>query len=402
MIIHQRVKNFETLGLGMFVHFGIYSTREQGEWVRMCRNLPREDYEPLCKNFNPKPDWAKELTAAAKGAGCRYITLTSRHHDGFSLYDTQGLSDFDAPHCCGRDLIREFVDACREEGIIPFFYHTLLDWHVDTFDTDFPAYLQYLRDSVKLLCTNYGPIGGLWFDGKWSKPQEDWEEDALYGMIRKYQPEAIIVNNTGMDSRGALGNIELDSVTFERGKPQPINLEDSPRYIASEMCEVLNDHWGFAALDFNYRSMAEFIGNLADCRRYRANLLLNVGPMGDGSLRLIDRGMLEILGKWVSLNEEALRHPVPTGIPVEGREDDFLLRHQKSLYLFVRNAPMFNNPNGDRIERFPLNETIASACWLDSGEALPFTQENGMAAVTAAPFLYGVNLTTRVAKITLA
>ena len=400
MIIHQRVKNFETLGLGMFVHFGIYSILERGEWIRDYEKMPKEGYEPLYLRFNPKPTWAKELAAAAKDAGCRYITLTSRHHDGYSLYDTCGLSDFDSVHSCGRDLIREFVDACREEGLIPFFYHTLLDWHAENYDSDFPAYLAYLRESVKLLCTNYGPIGGFWFDGKWSKPEADWEEDALYGTIRRYQPEAIIVNNTGMDSRGALGNIELDSVTFERGKPQPINLEDSPRYIASEMCEVMNNHWGYADLDLGYLSTADIIGNLADCRRYRANFLLNVGPMPDGSLRLIDRGILEILGKWVRLNEEAIRHPVPTGIAVEGREDDFILRQGNALYLFVRNPDLCNVVQ-PRSERFPLTETVTAACWLDSGEALPFTQEEGVVTVSALPHRYGFNLCTRVAKLTL-
>ena len=399
MIIHQRVKDFETLGLGMFVHFGIYSQLGRGEWIR--NNMTKEDYEPIYKTFSPKPTWAKELVAAAKGAGCRYITLTSRHHDGYSLYDTCGLSDFDAPHSCGRDLIKEFVDACREEGILPFFYHTLLDWHVETFETDFPAYLKYLRESVKLLCTNYGPIGGLWFDGTWSKPGADWEEDALYATIRRYQPEAIIVNNTGMESRGTLGNMELDSVTFERGKPQPINLEDSPRYIASEMCEVLNNHWGYAALDLSYISMTDVIRNVADCRRYRANLLLNVGPMGDGSLRLIDRGMLEVLGIWTKLNDEALHLPAPTGITVEGREEDFLLRHENNLYLFVKEVPncYVTEPC---ILRFALKEPIVSACWMDNGEPLPFTQEEGVASVTAVPQLYGVDLTLRIAKITLA
>jgi len=399
MIIHQRVKEFETLGLGMFVHFGIYSQLGRGEWIR--NNMKKEDYEPIYKTFNPKPTWAKELVAAAKGAGCRYITLTSRHHDGYSLYDTCGLSDFDAVSSCGRDLIKEFVDACREEGILPFFYHTLLDWHEETFETDFPAYLRYLRESVKLLCTNYGPIGGLWFDGTWSKPGADWEEDALYATIRRYQPEAIIVNNTGMESRGSLGNMELDSVTFERGKPQPINLEDSPRYIASEMCEVLNNHWGYAALDLSYMSMGDVIRNLADCRRYRANLLLNVGPMGDGSLRLIDRGMLEILGIWTRLNDEALHLPAPTGIAVECREEDFLLRHENTLYLFVKDVPncYVTKPV---IRKFALAESVASVCWLDNGEPLPFTQEEGIASVTAVPQLYGVDLTLRIAKITLA
>lgn len=398
MIIHQRVKNFETFGLGMFVHFGIYSQLGKGEWIRF--NMKKEDYEPIYRTFNPHPDWAKELVAAARGAGCRYITLTARHHDGFSLYDTQGLSDFDAPHACGRDLIREFVDACRAEGILPFFYHTLVDWHVELYKQDFKAYLAYLRGSVELLCTNYGPIGGLWFDGTWDNPQADWEEDALYGMIRKHQPDCIIVNNTGMEFRGALGNIELDSVTFERGKPQPINLEDSPRYIASEMCEVLNNHWGYAALDLSYLSMGDVIRNLADCRRYRANLLLNVGPMGDGRLRLIDRGMLEILGIWVKLNEEALRQPEPTGIAVEGRENDFLLRKDHELYLFVNNPPLSNSQEV-HTEVFALEEPVKSACWLDNGEALPFTQEKGTVRVTALPCAYGTSLPVRVMKLTV-
>lgn len=401
MIIHQRVKDFEVLGLGMFVHFGIYSLYGKGEWLRF--QMAKEDYEPIYRSFNPKPDWAKELVAAAKGAGCRYITLTSRHHDGFSLYDTRGLSDFDAPHACGRDLIREFVDACNEEGILPFFYHTLVDWHVDCYKTDFKSYLNYLRSSVELLCTNYGTIGGLWFDGTWDKPAgTDWEEDALYAMIRSHQRDAIIVNNTGMVNRGALGNPELDSVTFERGKPQPINLETSPRNIASEMCEVLNDHWGYAALDLNYMSMAQLLENLASCRRYRANFLLNVGPMGDGGLRLMDRGMLELLGVWVRLNEEALRLPAPTGIEVAGQEKDFILGHGSNLYLFVHDAPMENSGAEPRVERFALEKTVLSAVWLDSGEALPFSQEDGTVSVTAVPCHYGTHLPLRVAKLILA
>ena len=113
------------------------------------------------------------------------MTLTTRHHDGFSLYDTCGLNpEMDTVHTCGRDLVREFVDACHKYDIIPFFYHTLLDWVVESFENDFPTYLKYLRDSVEILCTNYGKIGGLWFDGMWSKPDADWEEDALY---RKFQ-----------------------------------------------------------------------------------------------------------------------------------------------------------------------------------------------------------------------
>ena len=122
MIIEKRVKDFEKLGFGMFVHFGLYSLMEKGEWIQSWTRTPNEEYAKLAQSFNPEPDWAKKLVATAKKAGCKYITLTSRHHEGFSLYDTCGLNEFDAPHsAAGRDVVREFVDACNEEGIIPFF-----------------------------------------------------------------------------------------------------------------------------------------------------------------------------------------------------------------------------------------------------------------------------------------
>ena len=141
MIVKEYIKEFEKLGLGMFVHFGLYSILGKGEWAKCSLEIPDEDYyEPLPKQFDPKPDWAKDLVSVAKQAGCKYITLTTRHHDGFSLYDTCGLNTYDAPHAkCGRDLIREFVNACNEQGIIPFFYHTLLDWHDESYKTDFSA-----------------------------------------------------------------------------------------------------------------------------------------------------------------------------------------------------------------------------------------------------------------------
>ncbi len=399
MIIQQYIKDFEAMGLGVFVHFGIYSVLGQGEWAKTTRNIPHEEYESLAARFAPKETWAKELAAAAKQAGAKYITLTSRHHDGFSLYDTQGLDSFDAPHFCGRDLVAEFVDACRGEGLLPFFYHTLLDWHRPEYKSDFPAYLKYLRSSVEKLCRNYGPIGGIWFDGMWDNFNADWEEDALYGMIRAYQPTAMIINNTGMDARGALGHIELDSVTFECGKPLPINLEGAPKYVASEMCQTMNGHWGYASLDINYKSMADVLRDLAVCRRYGANYLLNVGPMPDGSLRIMDRAILTLLGQWVDINEEAIRMPRPSNIKVTDYDQDFLLNERDAWYLFVVDAPMYNNPNGDRVEEFLFEKKISSVFWLDNGEPLPFSQENGTAKITALPYKYGENTVVRVAKI---
>lgn len=406
MIIKKYIKDFEELGFGMFVHYGLYSVLESGEWAKDANQISDEEYFSLPEQFEPKLEWATELVALAKRAGCKYITLTTRHHDGFSLFDTCGLSDFDAPHSkCGRDIVREFVDACRNESIIPFFYHTMFDWHEKSYETDFKEYLKYLRASVEVLCKNYGKIGGFWFDGMWKKKDEDWEEDALYGLIRKYQPDAMIVNNTGLGARGALGHIELDSVTFERGKPGAINMEGAPKYVASEMCEVFGDHWGYARDDFNYKSPARLIRELADCRRYRSNMLLNVGPMADGSIREMDRAMFGMIGEWVRLNGEAIRKPAPAGILVEGKPDDFILQDGKQFYLFCYNLPMFADQNVaiykdmDYNSRFKLDAKIASVTWLDDNSDVFYQQNGEDVVVKTVPYRYGRNLVVRVAKI---
>ncbi len=406
MIIRQEVKDFEKLGFGMFVHFGLYSVLAKGEWALHHTDTPVDEYEKLAPLFCPVENWAEELVSNAKNAGCKYITLTTRHHDGFSLFDTCGLSDYDAPHYCGRDLVREFVDACRAQDIIPFFYHTLIDWHEKSFKTDFRAYLKYLRDSVEILCKNYGSIGGFWFDGKWDKPDDDWEEDALYGMIRSYHPHSIIINNTGLNARGEAGHIELDSVTFERGLPDRLNQPDSPKYLASEMCETMGLHWGYAKNDLHFSSPTHLIEEVALCRKYGANMLLNVGPKGDGTLRTIDKGILEIVGQWVSYNGEAIRKPRPVKADLKANERDFILKDGNTYYLFCfdlilvgdANVTIAQNPTAYEA-RFVPNGRVVSACWLDNGEALRFEQDGDEAVIHTAPFTYGQDLVVRVAKI---
>ena len=139
------IENFEKLGFGLFVHFGLYSVVGKGEWyLHLNPNANKTEYETLTGKFSVNKNWAKELVKTAKLAGCKYITLTTRHHDGFSLYDTCGLNDYDAPHsACGRDLIREFVDECNKNDIVPFFYHTLLDWREESYQKDFPCFRVY-------------------------------------------------------------------------------------------------------------------------------------------------------------------------------------------------------------------------------------------------------------------
>ncbi len=409
MIVRQEVKDFESLGFGMFVHFGAYSVLAKGEWAKHIHNIPYEEYDENVKAFCPVKDWADQLVATAKGAGCKYITLTTRHHDGFSLFDTCGLSDYDTVHTIGRDLVREYVDACHKYDIIPFFYHTLLDWHHPDYETDFPAYLKYLRASVEILCTKYGKIGGLWFDGKWNKPNDDWEEDALYGMIRSHQPHCIIINNTGLNARGEAGHIELDSVTFERGLPSRLNQEGAPKYLASEMCETLALHWGYAKADLHFESPTHFIREIAECRRYGANMLLNVGPMGDGTLRLIDKATLEVIGQWVSYNDEAIRKPRPADIEITGgTKGNYLLKDGNTYYLFCYDIPIAGDINvtvtddSDPYQMsFTLPEKIQSAAWLDDGEEIKYEYDGDCVTLHTTPFNYGHNLVIRVAKITV-
>ena len=391
----ERVERFEKMGLGLFVHFGLFSLLGKGEWYLSRPEADREAYAALPSRFRVRRDWAKNLVRTAQEAGAKYITLTTRHHDGFSLFDTLGLNDFDAPHsACGRDLVAEFVQACREGGILPFFYHTLLDWREPSYRTDFPAYLDYLRRSVEILCTRYGKIGGLWFDGMWDKPGEDWQEDRLYGTIRKYQPDAVIINNTGLDARGKAGHPELDGVTFERGTPA---LGQKTADLAGEMCQVLNDHWGYAAADCNYKSVGELIRNLIDCRGAGCNFLLNTGPRGNGLVNPADRCLLREFGKWVHRNAEAVYGVRPC--PAKA-ENAVLLEGEKALYAVVREVPVSGDPNvvlGEKESRVILDPAlrIQSARWLDSGEEIEVA-DNSFAV---RPFDYGTSLCARVARL---
>lgn len=404
----KRVADFENLAFGMFIHWGLYSQMGKGEWVWNMHKIPKEEYVKLFDTFTAENFDAKKIAKMAKAAGMKYITLTTRHHEGFSLYDTCGLSDFDAPHSpAGRDLIREFVDACNEEGIVPFFYHTTLDWYQESFENDFDAYLEYLRKSVEILCKNYGKIGGLWFDGNWSKPDADWKLDELYSTIRKYQPEAMIINNTGLSATGEIGHPEIDSVTFEQGLPRPMDREGMSKYVSGEMCYTINDHWGCGDLDLNYKSPKNLIETLAICRKAGANLLLNIGPNGDGSIPMMMEATLRTVGQWVELYDDIIRHGRPCGIESNGK--DFGLKMPDgSIYLFIHDLPIVGDDNVtvghglkvNTIRSFTgVSEKVNKVTWLDSGKELPFAQNDGIFSMDAIGYPYGKNLVVRVAKL---
>lgn len=395
------ISDFKNLSFGLFVHFGLYSVLGKGEWYLSTGKIPRERYEGLTERFRVKKDWAKELIKTAKEAGAKYITLTTRHHDGFSLYDTRGLNDYDAPHsACGRDLIAEFADACRDGGLVPFFYHTLLDWKHPAYQKDFPAYIDYLVKSVEILCRNYGKIDGFWFDGMWDKPGADWQEDRLYGTIRKYQPGAMIINNTGLSATGQTGHRELDSVTFERGQTREVHAPDgSDKPIAGEMCQVLNDHWGYAKEDCNYKSVRELIENLMDCRKNGCNYLLNTGLRGNGSVNQTDKCLLREVGKWIRDTRGFIYGAESAKMACDGAD---IFRRGEDLFAVIKNVPMSADPNvalqsAGKTVRFA-GAKIKGGYWLDSGEPLETVEED---AFKVRPFSYGTSLCVRVAKITL-
>lgn len=403
-----RVQRFERLAFGMFVHWGLYSQLGAGEWAKHMQRIPTERYMELMSTFTAASFSGRDLARIAKRAGMRYVTLTSRHHDGFSLYDTRGLSPYDVTRTpAGRDLILDFVTGCRDEGIVPMLYCTTLDWTDARFDTDFAAYQRYLRESVQILCEHYGPIGGFWFDGNWSKPDADWERDALYAVIRRAQPEALIIDNTGIEHGGKIGHPEIDSVTFERGRPEPLDRRGASKWVAAEMCQTFNFHWGIAQNDFNYLSPAHVIEELVSCRRAGANLLMNVGPTAEGRIPDYEAASLARVGDWIRVHGGG-DGPIYAGRPagIVGEERDFGLVVGERAFLFVFDLTATANsrigvaargPGARRFRGVPA--ALARASWLDSGEELRVQRDGDEFVVQATKYPYGTNTVVRVAEL---
>ena len=401
-----RIGFFEKLAYGMFVHWGLYSQLGRGEWVKHLENIPMPEYAKLKDTFTADEYDPTQWTEIAEDAGMKYICLTTRHHDGFSLYDTRGLNDFDSMHSpAGRDIVSEFVDACRKFGVVPFFYHTTLDWYQESFEKNFDSYLDYLRKSIEVLCRNYGPVGGFWFDGNWSKPDADWKEDQLYGTIRKYQPNAIIVNNTGLNLRGAQGHPEIDSITYEQGCPEPMNREGMKKYLAAEMCQTMNQHWGIGFQDFHYLSPKEVIENLCACRKVGANYLLNFAPTAQGRIPDYEASVLRRVGQWINMQGKVIYDGKPCR--TKGSNSDFALWANNAIYLFIHNLRIKGSVNvtvtGGVAEPRTfdgINKKVVFAKWLDNNEPLRFSQsDDGIFCLNATGYPYGTDLVVRIAEL---
>ena len=406
----ERIKRYEQMGMGLFIHWGLYSLLNQGEWTEYIHNIPKSVYEQLIQKFSASEFKPKKLIKQAKKMGAKYIVLTTKHHEGFFLYDTLGLSHFDASHSAARrDLIREFVDACRAESIIPFFYVATYDWHSPLYQTNFDAYLDYLQKSVEILCTQYGKIGGFWFDGNWNKKNADWHLSELYGMIRKHQPDCIIINNTGLKNRGVVSNPEIDVVTYERGTPDQVNHGvSSEKYVAGEVSVTLNQHWGNAVNDLNYKSPKTILENICHARQIGANVLVNIGLSGNGSIPPMSRNYMTIIGQWFSRFGEAIYDTKPATMASRTNNKDFALKSPTDSYLFFHDLEIVGNSNvvlgGEGVNpRTFINcfDPVDSIEWLDNHEPLTFIQDlkKGLLTIDVTGYPYGCDFTVRVAKL---
>jgi alpha-L-fucosidase len=310
-------KWFQDAKFGLFIHWGIYSVPARGEWVMFEENIPIREYEKFAGQFNPVKFDPDEWCRMASNAGIRYITITSKHHDGFAMFDSE-VSDYNivdrTPY--GKDVLKALAGACNRNGLKLFFYHSQLDWHHPDYfprgssrshgrpeSGDWYKYLDYMDSQLRELCTNYGKIGGIWFDGMWEKPDADWRLDKTYSLIHSLQPQALIGSNH--HQKPFPGE---DFQMFEKGLPgqDPFNKGSGISALPLETCETINNSWGYNQYDHWFKSTKVLVQYLVQAAGNNANFLLNVGPMPDGTIQKEQRARLEEMGNWLKKYGETI------------------------------------------------------------------------------------------------
>ena len=315
---------------GVFIHWGVYSMLARGEWVMFQEKIPYAEYAKLPGGFYPSKFNADEWVSQIKASGAKYITITSRHHDGFSMFGTKA-SDYNIVDASpfGRDVLKELADACHKQGITLNFYYSLLDWGRDDYPRDpaiahtdkekelYAKYLDFMCAQITELLTNYGPIGCIWFDGDWAKIKKpepgqemvidfDWGYERIYKLIHGLQPSCLVANN---HHRIPIPGEDIQ--VFERdipgenkagyGRTSHISSE-----LALETCKTLNKNWGYSIKDDNWKTVPELVRILISTAGRNANLLLNVGPQPDGCIPAESVRRLAGMGDWLRDNGESI------------------------------------------------------------------------------------------------
>lgn len=305
-------EEFRDNAFGIFIHWGLYSMLGSAEWVMNNRQISKYDYQMLAEGFYPSKFNAKEWVSAFKDAGARYICITSRHHDGFSMFKSEHTkyNIVDAsPY--GRDVLKELADECHKQGLKIHFYYSHADWYRDDYplgstghssgrksEPNWNNYYQFMNNQLTELLTNYGPVGAIWFDGFWDQDGSfDWRAEEQYSMIHSLQDACLIANN----HHGAIIPGE-DIQVFERDLPGENTAGYSPNQkvgrLPLESCMTMNDNWGYDINDHNYKSLKEIIQTLVKASGFNGNLLLNIGPQPNGEIPADALGRLKEIGEW--------------------------------------------------------------------------------------------------------
>ena len=321
-----RISWWQEARFGMFIHFGLYAMPARHEWVKNREFLDDGHYERYFKRFDPDRFDARDWARRAKAAGMRYAVLTAKHHEGFCLFDSK-FTDYKITNTpFGRDLVREFVDAFRAEGLRVGFYYSLLDWHHPDFTIDrchpqrnlakekiaemnacrdMARYRKNMKDQVTELLTNYGKIDIVWFDfsypGENGKGRDDWDSAGLLSLARSLQPGIIVDNRLDLnDCRGG-----VDFVT-----PEQVRVTAQPRFkgqpYAWEACHTLSGSWGYNRDDASWKSVVQCLDLLVSCVAHNGNLILNVGPTARGTFDARAVARLDGLAKWMNDNSRAI------------------------------------------------------------------------------------------------
>jgi alpha-L-fucosidase len=341
---------FQNARFGLFIHWGVYSVLGDGEWVMNNEQIPVKAYEKLPSFFNPVQFGPAEWVSMAKDAGMKYITITSKHHDGFAMFDSK-VSDYTivkrTPY--GKDVLKMLADECHKQGIKLFFYHSQLDWHhPDYFPRGFTGgswtgreekgdmnkYLDYMDGQLTELLTNYGAIGGIWFDGMWDKKDADWRLGKTYSLIHRLQPAALVGSNhhrTPYEGE--------DFQMFEKDLPGNNTTGFAPEQKVSDLpketCETINNSWGFNLKDAGNKTKKELIQYLVKAAGYGANFLLNVGPMPNGKIQPEHVALLKQMGEWTKIYGETIYGT--RGGPLSARTWGVMTQKESKIYVHILN-----------------------------------------------------------------
>ena len=369
----RRMKWWHDARFGMFIHFGLYSQLGRHEWVMNRERIPVKEYEKLAKTFNPKPRCPRQWAALAKKAGMKYMVMTTKHHEGFCNWDTK-QTDYNAvKRGPKRDIVRDYVEACREFGLKIGFYYSLMDWHHPDGARCYKdekarrRFLDFTQGCVRELMSNYGKIDILWYDVSWplESPQR-WESAKMNAMVRKLQPNIIINNRSQLPE--------------DFGTPEEhIRAEQAGR--AWEACMTFNGSWGWRPTPpEDWHSARKVVTMLQQVTSGAGNLLLNIGPMPDGSVPPEATERLTKVGKWLADYGEVIYGKVDRVEGLEGWSGcGTWSRKGKTHYFWVVNWP------GQQLAIGGLKTKVKSVALMPSGRKLRFKQEPNRLIVKGLP-----------------